>query len=168
MGLRKDFRAFNATLRNLTYRLRAFRDNLPLVLEQVIRDKESVIVSAVADDQLYRRGVNGKDIKIMSYAPYRPRTIAIKKRKGQPTTRVTLRDKGDFHKSMYVHFDPDGFYIRARDSKTDILVGKYGIEIFRLTDKNLTRLVRVHIRRELKKRLRKILKNERGNRTSPL
>ena len=163
MGLRKDFKAFNASLRNLTYRLRAFRDNLPLVLEEVIRDKESVIVSAIADDQLYRRGVNGKDVKIMSYAPYRPRTIAIKKRKGQPTTRVTLRDKGNFHKSMYVHFDTDGFYVNSKDSKTELLVKKYGVEIFRLTDKNFTRLVRVHIRRELKKRLRKILKNERGN-----
>lgn len=149
---------YNATLRNLEYRLRKFKDSLPMLLEGIIRDKESVIVSAIADDQLFRRGINGKGIKIMSYAPYTPTTIRIKKRKGQPTTRVTLRDTGDFHKSMLVVFDSEGFYITATDKKTPGLVEKYGGEIFRLTDKNLTRIVRSHVRKELVKRIKRIMK----------
>lgn len=149
---------YNATLRNLEYRLRAFKDSLPELLEDIIRDKEDVIVSAIADDQLYRRGINGKGEKIMDYKPYTLRTIQNKKRKGQPTTRVTLRDTGAFHESMYVVFDSEGFYITASDEKTQDLVKKYGEEIFRLTDKNFTRIIRSHVRKELVKRLKKAIR----------
>lgn len=149
---------YNATLRNLEYRLRAFKDNLPMYLEDIIRDKEDVIVSAIADDQLYRRGINGRGEKIMSYMPYTAKTIQNKKRKGQPTTRVTLRDTGAFHKSMFVVFDSEGFYITASDEKTEELIKKYGEEIFRLTDKNFTRIVRSHIRKELVKRLKRAIR----------
>lgn len=149
---------YNATLRNLEYRLRAFKDNLPMYLEDIIRDKEDVIVSAIADDQLYRRGINGRGEKIMSYMPYTAKTIQNKKRKGQPTTRVTLRDTGAFHKSMFVVFDSEGFYIIASDEKTEELIKKYGEEIFRLTDKNFTRIVRSHIRKELVKRLKRAIR----------
>ena len=149
---------YNATLRNLEYRLRAFKDSLHMLLEDIVRDKEDVIVSAIADDQLYRRGINGKGKKIMDYMPYTARTIKNKKRKGQPTTRVTLRDTGAFHESMYVVFDSEGFYITASDEKTQDLVEKYGEEIFRLTDKNFTRIIRSHIRKELVKRLKRAIR----------
>lgn len=149
---------YNATLRNLEYRLRAFKDSLPTLLEDIVRSKEDVIVSAIANNQLYRRGINGRGEKIMSYAPYAARTIENKKRKGQPTTRVTLRDTGDFHKSMYVIFDSEGFYITSDDEKAKYLVEKYGEEIFRLTDKNFTRIIRSHIRKELVKRLKQAIR----------
>lgn len=146
---------YNATLRNLTYRLRAFRDNIPNMLEEIIRDKEDVIVSAIANDQLYRRGIDGKGVKIMSYMPYRPSTIKAKRRKGQPHTRVTLRDTGRFHAAMKVVFTSNGFYITSSDGKTEKLKAKYGEAIFRLTNENLNRILRVHIRREFVKRLKK-------------
>ena len=149
---------YNATLRNLEYRLRAFKDSLPMLLEDVVRDKEDVIVSAIADDQLYRRGINGKGEKIMDYMPYTAKTIKNKRKKGQPTTRVTLRDTGAFHESMYVVFDSEGFYITASDEKTQDLVEKYGKEIFRLTNKNFTRIIRSHIRKELTKRLKRAIR----------
>lgn len=149
---------YNATLRNLEYRLRSFKDSLPMLLEDIVRDKEDVIVSAIADDQLYRRGINGRGEKIMDYMPYKPKTIQIKKKKGQPTTRVTLRDTGAFHESMFVVFDLEGFYVTASDEKTPKLIEKYGEEIFRLTDKNFTRIVRSHIRKELVKRLKQAIR----------
>ena len=149
---------YNATLRNLEYRLRAFKDSFPMLLEDIVRDKEDVIVSAIENDQLYRRGINGRGEKIMDYMPYAPKTIQNKKRKGQPTTRVTLRDTGAFHESMYVVFDSEGFYITASDEKTQDLVKKYGEEIFMLTDKNFTRIIRSHIRKELVKRLKRAIR----------
>lgn len=149
---------YNATLRNIEYRLRAFKDSLPMLLEDIVRDKEDVIVSAIADDQLYRRGINGRGEKIMDYAPYAPKTIQNKKRKGQPTTRVTLRNTGAFHESMYVVFDSEGFYITASNEKTQGLVEKYGEKIFRLTDKNFTRIIRSHVRKELTKRLKRAIR----------
>lgn len=149
---------YNASLRNLEYRLRAFKDHLPYLLEDIISDKEDVIVSAIANDQLYRRGINGKGVKIASYAPYALSTIQKKKKKGQPTTRVTLRDTGDFHNSMFIVFDADGFYVTSDDYKTSKLIDRYGDEIFRLTDKNFTRILNSHIRKELVKHVKKIIK----------
>lgn len=151
---------YNTSLRNLYYRLRAFRDNLPDMLEEIVKEKEDVIVSAIADDQLYRRGINGMGVKIMSYAPYRPRTIKKKLKKGQPTTRVTLRDTGKFHGMMRVVFDSEGFYVTSDDVKTEFLTAKYGETIFRLADYNLNRILRVHIRREFVKRLKKAIKKK--------
>lgn len=149
---------YNASIRNLTYRLRAFKDNIPTMLEDIIAMKEDVIVSAIADDQLYRRGINGKGIKIMDYMPYEESTIRIKKEKGQPTTRVTLRDTKSFHENMFVVFDEEGFYITSSDDKTEALESKYGSLIFRLTNKNFNRILRSHVRKEFVKRLKKATK----------
>lgn len=149
---------YNATIRNLENRLRMFKDSLPELLGDIIEDKKDVIISAIADDQLYRRGVNGLDRKIMDYMPYTARTIKKKKHKGQPTTRVTLRDTGAFHESMQVIFDSEGFYITSEDKKTPWLTKKYGKEIFRLTNKNFTRIINSHIKKELLKRLKQSIK----------
>lgn len=151
---------YNTSIRNLTYRLRRFKDYLSDLLEEVIREKEDVIISAVVDDQLFRRGVNGNDVKIWSYAPYTASTVKNKIWKGQPATRVTLRDTGAFHKSVYLVYDTNGFYLTSDDKKAEDLRKKYGNEIFRLTDKNLKRILDVHIRRELVKRLKQQLKQQ--------
>lgn len=151
-------RYYNATIRNLEYRLRKFRDDLPRLLEQAIYAKEPEIISAIADDQLYRRGITGRGVKIMDYDPYTATTVKIKEAKGQPTTRVTLRDTGSFHRKMYVVVDDNGFYVTSLDKKTDKLVSRYGEDIFRLTDKNLTRIVRSHIKKEIVKQLKQELR----------
>lgn len=145
---------YNASIQNLTYRLRAFKEALPFLLGDIIKAKEDVIVAAIANEQLFRRGITGRGVKIMDFAPYRPSTIKAKKRKGQPTTRVTLRDTRAFHQAMYVVFDAEGFYITSADSKTAALKAKYGDDIFRLTNENFNRILRTHIRRELVRRLK--------------
>lgn len=145
---------YNASLRNLTYRLRAFKDSLPQYLEEAVREKEDVIVNAVAQKQLYNRGINGRGIKIKSYMPYRPRTIELKQKKHQPHTRVTLRDTGAFYAGMHVVYTHDGFYVTSSDLKTEGLVAKYGPEIFRLTDQNLTFILRKHIKTSLTRKIR--------------
>lgn len=151
-------RYYNTSIKNLAYRLGRFKDSLSDILEDVIADKAGVIISAVVDDQLYRRGVDGRDIKIWSYAPYADRTVEIKKEKGQPTTRVTLRDTGDFHNSVYMVIDDGGFYLTSDDEKVEELREKYGDRIFRLTNKNLNRILKTHIRPELTKRLKQYLR----------
>lgn len=149
---------YNASIRNLTYRLRAFKEVLPFLLGDIIKAKEDVIVAAIANEQLFRRGITGRGLKIMDYAPYKPSTIKAKKRKGQPTTRVTLRDTRAFHQAMYVVFDEEGFYITSSDPKTEALKAKYGDDIFRLTNENFNRILRTHIRRELVKQLKKAIR----------
>src|SRR5574344_2026493 len=94
---------YNASIRNLVYRLRKFKDILSEELKDEIMKHEDVIVQMVARDQLYEQGVEGRGISIMDYQPYTARTIKIKQKKGQPYDRVTLRDTGEFHSRSEEH-----------------------------------------------------------------
>lgn len=148
---------YNASIRNLTYRLRRFDAVLNDCLEDVVMSLESTIIDYISQKQLYDKGIEGRGIEIMSYAPYRPRTIQNKIRKGQPTNRVTLKDTGKFYNSFRVAFEPGGFRIEATDVKTAALIEKYGPTIFRLTNENLTHLLRNYIRPILMERLKEQL-----------
>lgn len=82
--------------------------------------------------QLYEFGHNPLGISIGSYTP---KTIAIKKEKGQPYDRVTLRDTGDFYAAFHLSVDKAGFTISSTDWKTEELLEKYG-NVFGLTEEN--------------------------------
>lgn len=154
----KDIKRYNTTLRNLEYRLRAFKDNIPKYLGDIIKDKEDVILEAITENQLYKHGITGTGQKIWDYAPYTASTIKRKIKKGQPSNRVTLRDTGKFHKSMFLVIDSEGFYVTSDSTIAPYLIKKYGDEIFRLTDENLTRIIREHIRTELTNRIKQVIK----------
>lgn len=147
-------RYYNASIANLTQRLRKFDEVLKESLEEIIMELEPEIVALVAEEQLYKQGINGKGIPIMSYAPYAPSTIKRKARKGHPTNRVTLRDTGIFHGSLFVVFDEGGFYIATEDKKLVYLEPKYGENILRLTDENLSYLLNTYVKPRLAERLR--------------
>lgn len=152
---------YNASIRNLVYRLRKFKDILDEELKDEILKNEDVIVQMIARDQLYEEGIEGRGIPIMSYQPYTAGTIKRKQKKGQPYDRVTLRDTGDFHSSLHVEFDEEGFYVTSSDDKAKYLLARYGKTIFRLTDENLTELLRDYIRPSLKEKLKEKLLNDR-------
>ena len=68
---------------------------------------------------------------------YSTLTISIKRQKGQPTNRVTLRDTGEFYRDFEVRFFNDYFAIFSNDDKTEKLERKYGKDIFGLTNQNI-------------------------------
>lgn len=150
---------YNASIRNLVYRLRKFKDVLDQELKDEIMRNEEVIVKMVAEEQLYELGIEGRGIEIASYRPYTPRTIKKKQRKGQPYDRVTLRDTGEFHKSLKVVFDDNGFYVTSTDDKAQYLLERYGKTIFRLTNENLKILLNEYIRPSLKVKLKNFIQN---------
>ena len=123
-------------LDELISRLKSFEDEIIKVIEQVVRENEAIILDMNAEDQLFQKGITRKGVEIASFAPYAPLTIEIKKMKGQPTSRVTLRDEGDFHRTFYIEYHADGFQIKASDWKTEDLMLRYGEEILGLTDDN--------------------------------
>lgn len=150
---------YNGSIRNLVYRLRKFKDIIDQELKDEIMRNEEVIVKMVAEEQLYEYGIEGRGIEIASYKPYAPRTIKKKQRKGQPYDRVTLRDTGEFHKSLKVVFDDNGFYVTSTDDKAQYLLERYGKTIFRLTDENLKILLNEYIRPSLKAKLKNFIQN---------
>lgn len=154
-------RYFNTSIRNLAWRLRKFDEILGKELVNEIMSHEKEIIEAVVQNQLYERGINGTGVEIMSYEPYRPRTIKNKQRKVQPYNRVTLKDTGEWYNSLRLVYDVDGFFITSTDEKNTYLKKKYGPTILRLTNENLSMILNKYIRPNLKVKLEKYLKNGR-------
>ena len=154
-------RYFNTSIRNLAWRLRKFDEILGKELVNEIMSHEKEIIEAVVQNQLYERGINGTGVEIMSYKPYRPRTIKNKQRKGQPYNRVTLKDTGEWYNSLRLVYDVDCFFITSTDEKNTYLKKKYGPTILRLTNENLSMILNKYIRPNLKIKLEKYLKNGR-------
>ncbi len=132
-------------------KLKRFESEIFKTIEGVIRENEGLIVEMNSEDQLFEHGINRKGESLASYAPYSPVTIEIKRQKGQPTGRVTLRDEEDFHLSFYIDYQADGFEIRASDWKERDLTDYYGEEILGLTDENLRELTHEYIAPEILK-----------------
>ena len=150
----------NAIL-NLRAKLSAINDGLrdnTLVIASLSKPvNEAQICELNSEQQLYDYGVNALGVDISDYQPYSPFTIGIKKMKGQPSDRVTLRDTGDFHSSFFVKFGKDGLAIDATDSKRDKLVGKYGKQIFGLTQESKTYVSNEILKPELLDEIKAIL-----------
>lgn len=111
------------------------------LIQDIIWKNEAYIVDMNAEEQLYEQGINRLGVDISDYAPYSPVTIEIKRLKGQPTNRVTLRDEGDFERSFFLEVGEKQFEIKASDFKTEDLVKKYGEQILGLTDENIATLI---------------------------
>lgn len=137
---------------NLRQRVTEFNELLQSgrLIQSIILENEYVITDMNSEYQLYEQGINRLGVNIMDYAPYSPLTIEIKKEKGQPYNRVTLRDEGDFEHSFYVEADTQQFTIKAADWKTEDLIQRYGRQILGLTEENKIILIWAYIYPELK------------------
>ncbi len=80
------------------------------------------------------QGINQKGQAIVP--AYTATTVAIKKRKGQPSDRVTLKDTGDFYQRRIAIADNTKIYIESDVPYADHLAEKYGDEIHGLTNDN--------------------------------
>lgn len=132
-------------LNDLISGLKDVQTEVNKVFEQVVRANEDLITDMVSESQLYEEGRRGDGVFIADFAPYRPMTIELKQRSGQPTDRVTLRDEGAFHRSFYIEFRSDGFEVRASDWKESKLKGEYGEEILKLSSENLDDIIRNYV-----------------------
>lgn len=146
-------------INDILQRARALNEGMQSgrIMKEIIMENEAYICDMNSEEQLFEQGVNRLGVKISDYAPYSPVTIAIKRTKGQPTNRVTLRDEGDFHASFYVQADNEKFAITANDEKTEHLRKKYGRQIFGLTAENKSELLTGYIKPDLIKRVHEIL-----------
>lgn len=112
-------------------RLEDYKESINTYLEAATIEAEDTIID-MNIGQMYDSGEDRTGKKITP--EYAPETVRIKREKGQPTNRVTLRDTFDFQKSIWVQYYPDSFEIKASDWKTERLTQKYGDEILGLQD----------------------------------
>ena len=107
--------------------------------ELIIRNEDFIL--DLNKSQLNDEGVNAKGEEIMNYAPYSPYTIKLKKGKGQPFDRVTLRDTGKFQAGFKLVVTPKTFRVTSSDGKAPGLIEKYGPYIFGLTPASKEKLI---------------------------
>lgn len=121
-------------LRAFAERLNTFKNSKAVeIIYQVIKDNEDDVIDLNIDQM--EEGIDSEGELIRP--AYSPMTISIKKKKGQPYKIVTLKDKGDFHESVFLIYTGDSIKFTADDSKTKKLRGKYGQVIFGLNKSSL-------------------------------
>lgn len=65
------------------------------------------------------------------YLPdYSPTSVEVF---GKPAGAIRLFDEGDFYRGFYLRTKEFPFFVDSKDSKTDMLVEKYGEDIFGFT-----------------------------------
>ena len=138
-------------LDSMIARLKSFNTQLDSSVEKVVRQNEELILEYNSEDQLLEQGIDTSNTKIASFAPYHPYTVSVKRIKGQPTNKVTLRDTGEFHESFYINYLIGGFEIKSNDEKAQILEDKYGEEIFGLSEENFSDFLDHYVLPEIQK-----------------
>ena len=110
-------------------------------------DFKALIIELNTIDQLYNHGIDSDGKKLMNERglnAYSPKTVEIKKEKGQPTDRITLLDTGEFYASFKCKWVSDGdgeILITANTIKdeTDLLV-EWGQDILGLDEDSIVKL----------------------------
>lgn len=133
-------------IRKLTNALSGLNAN-SIVFEVIGNDKEfqEEILDLNRLGQLFTKGEDnqGTDLNQLTQSGfgYAESTKAIKRRKGQPTSRVTLFDTGDFYKSFRLIVAPTFIDIQANGQKDDSnLFDDFGDDIVGLSDESIALL----------------------------
>jgi len=114
------------------------------IARRVFRDRTvQAEVEAANVQRLRERGRNAEGVdgvEIASYRPYAALTKQLKAAQGLSPERVTLRDTGEFHSSIFIEVMPNGIFVDADDEKTRELLEKYGEDVLGLTETQITEL----------------------------
>jgi hypothetical protein len=144
----------NQALRSKIEPLEDFLKNTDQVILGLVKGDEDLVLDLNRDEQLYDEGQDATGRPITPR--YTPFTVSIKRLKGQPTDRVTLKDTGAFYRSFDINYGPDYFEIVSKDRKTRKLQKKYGDQILGLDPDSLQLIIDLY-RDELTEYLRKKL-----------
>ena len=115
-----------------------FFENIDQVILEITEEPETQkFLIKVIQDQLYSTGEDGDGVSLGDYSPV---TVQIKRRKNQPTDRITLFDTGEFYDSWTIDPFEGGFIIDGdgQKSPSDNLFVTYGDDIQKPNDETLT------------------------------
>lgn len=118
-------------------RLKKAEQDLDKMILEVIKENEHLVI----DSNLAQLEAGIQNDSKPIEPAYTPFTVRIKREKGQPFDRVTLKDEGDFHGAFFVVYYHNYFALGSDDPKTKKLVKKYGPDIFGLNEKSMKALI---------------------------
>ena len=130
-----------AKLKKLTENLKAYQQGVDAVILDIVRDKKGLVLSMNRSQLFAGQDANGIELS----PPYARSTVRIKRRKGDPYDRVTLKDEGDFYASFDLEFGQSEFAVNSDDQKAVYLERRYGADVYGLTPEN-TNILREEIK----------------------
>lgn len=102
---------------------------------------------------MYEKGIDGFGKSLGQYSPFTKQfknTIAGRLGRDTRSDHITLRDTGEFHRSIRVRLQRDGIKIDSDPIKEDTnLLVEYGEEILFLTEENLTEFRNIYLKNDL-------------------
>lgn len=141
---------FDKLKRNLEY---LKQGGLTAIIQEEIINESTFVMDLNRDTQLYDKGIKSDGERLPEYTRF---TKTIKKSKGQPYDRMTLRDTESFHKKFFLKMDNMKFRIDSTDKKRNKLVERFTGFIFGLTPDNkniLAHKITPRIIKQIKHRL---------------
>jgi hypothetical protein len=110
--------------------------NISELIEDAMSETQSEYINLQKEQMFAGIQSDGAQINRLgaSYQGYAPSTIKAKQKKGQPTDRVTLKDKEDFYNGIFAETRSEGFNVDSLDEKSAKLQTDYGLKIFGLND----------------------------------
>lgn len=120
-----------------------------------------VVKDYVVNKQLFQKGVDGNGKKLRGYKRI---TIQLKKAKGQPTDRTTLRDDGSFHASIQINAYKDSFEITSNVVYDKYLLdpaesrNAYGFDAIKPSADNMKEFFENYLMPNLKKTIQEAFK----------
>lgn len=132
------------------------RDGVNSLLREAFEEQKNLIIQYNAEEQLYKLGQDNKGSIIRP--AYKRSTIRLKKAKGQPVNRVTLRDTGKFHKTLIVTPYEDYVEISSDLEYSKYLLRKYGDDILGVQEELLKDFVKLYVLPKIRESATKKLK----------
>lgn len=111
--------AFDSEILNI----RRVKRSINRITKRIVEENKSILEGYITDDQLLEKGETDTGASIEP--PYTSFTISLKKKKGQQTNWVTLKDTGAFHKSIKIIPQSSQMTVISDDSKARDLQDKY-------------------------------------------
>lgn len=124
-------------------KLDELRKGVNELVKQTFEEHKKLIIHYNADEQMYKLGQDKKGSVIRP--AYRPATIRLKRSKGQPTDRVTLRDTGRFHKTLIVTPKDDHVEISSDVEYAKYLFKRYGDDVLGIQEELLKEFVKRYV-----------------------
>ena len=139
-------------------RLKALQDGIYEEIQEAFDTKQAEVLEYNTNKQLFKKGERADNARLIP--KYAESTKRIKRKKGQRISNVTLRDTGDFYKSIKVDAREEEVEIKTDGSLkySDHLENRYGEQIYGLQPKFLKQFYNRFIKKRVKRLVKKSVK----------
>jgi phage gpG-like protein len=145
-----------SVISRFTKKIKALEKAISPTIKKTVEQNKPLIIDQQTDEQLYE----GKDADTKEIRPsYALSTKIIKRKKAQPTDRVTLKDSGDLYKSVKVDAKTNEMIISANVEYFKYLVAHYsGNKLLGLNEEFLEKFTKAKILPNLEKTWKAIIR----------